>query len=198
MKTTRSLLAIATIVASFASATQAATTYVITGQLTGNSVGVIYTPTNPVFTGNMTLDSAAAQLSAGVFQFEPYSDYVPWQNATYTVPDETIAYGASTGNWSGSTLHLSTNYINYQPGSTCTGNFCPPSLDNSIGALTLDLIFSDANHFTGVATATDATYSYSRSYAFSGTAVPVPATAWLFGSGLIGLGCAAQRKFKTA
>jgi len=67
-----------------------------------------------------------------------------------------------------------------------------------IESFNLALLFdADLAAFTGTGTRT---FSYQNgssvttAFSFSGTAVPVPAAAWLFGSGLLGLAGAARKR----
>lgn len=177
---------VASLLALGAAANTHAATFTVTGARTANNSGVIYTPTAPSFGGALEID-AAGVLSAGSFQFEPYSDYA--SGGTYVVPAETLAYGSSTGSWNGNVLTFSgIATVDHMPGGSCTGT-CFPAPDGATGTLSLVLTFSDAGHFTGIGNTfyTSSYGGYGTTLTFSGTAVPVPAAAWLFGSALFGL-----------
>jgi len=63
----------------------------------------------------------------------------------------------------------------------------------------LSLVFDPGfTTFVGTGTSSlryvDVVYGTDTTFSFEGTAVPVPATLWLFGSGLIGLGMAGRRR----
>jgi len=76
----------------------------------------------------------------------------------------------------------------------------PDYIPETLDEITLLLTFSeDLRSFTGVSTITRRfvngnPYSDTTYWSFSGTAVPVPAAAWMLGSGLIGLAGIARRK----
>jgi len=135
---------------------------------------------------------------------------------------------SGTGTWTGSgslTLHylLSPGTVNAGGASTWSGSAsCVNGATSSLGkvcasfstaskdweGLAFDLVFDSTKYsFTGTLTGTDTSGSglsantTSINWNLVGTdppAVPVPAAAWLFGSGLIGLGGAARRRSKKA
>ena len=188
MKALQSMLAVS-IVAGIASAAQA-TTYLISGVETGNSLGYVASPVTPAFTAVLT--SNAGSIDAGTIIFSPYlSSYA---GGVYSNPNKTTDYAASnSGVVNGNSITFSgIATVDHYVGESCTGN-CFAVPDGVAGTMNLGLIFSDSDHFTGTATIYS-NVGYSSTLVFSGAAVPVPAAAWLFGSGLLGLAKAARRR----
>jgi hypothetical protein len=208
MKAIKTLLAVA-VVAGAASA-QAAT-YNVTGAQTGAVITAVApttatnTPAVPSFAG--VWDVTGSSLSGNV-DFEAYSTAVAvdlggfFLNATINNPNSLFNITGGTFASSGLTVTL-TNAVGSFVGTTptCTGNalVCSNQPAPGIADLDLTLTFADASlsSFTGVITGTnsDANGTTVYTWEFSGVEeVPLPAAAWLFGSGLIGLAGAVRRR----
>jgi hypothetical protein len=150
---------------------------------TGGSVGVVGAPSDAVSPSNVIGGSSIGSTLPVLNYFEPIS--LQFVSPNTTTPSTTIKIGA----WNdptGSLIQLSVFDIN--------GNL-------------LESAQADQGFFIGISNPliASATFSYISTQSVNGyslddvtfgavSAVPVPAAAWLFGSGLIGLVCAAKRK----
>ncbi|MEJ2407659.1 MAG: VPLPA-CTERM sorting domain-containing protein [Candidatus Thiodiazotropha sp.] len=150
---------------------------------TGGSVGVVGAPSDAVSPSNVIGGSSIGSTLPVLNYFEPIS--LQFVSPNTTTPSTTIKIGA----WNdptGSLIQLSVFDIN--------GNL-------------LESAQADQGFFIGISNPliASATFSYISTQSVNGyslddvtfgavSVVPVPAAAWLFGSGLIGLVCAAKRK----
>ncbi|MEJ2612763.1 MAG: VPLPA-CTERM sorting domain-containing protein [Candidatus Thiodiazotropha sp.] len=150
---------------------------------TGGSVGVVGAPSDAVSPSNVIGGSSIGSTLPVLNYFEPIS--LQFVSPNTTTPSTTMKIGA----WNdptGSLIQLSVFDIN--------GNL-------------LESAQADQGFFIGISNPliASATFSYISTQSVNGyslddvtfgavSAVPVPAAAWLFGSGLIGLVCAAKRK----
>ena len=133
--------------------------------------------------------------------------------AVYNAATRTLTY-----NYSNSTSNGGGASVESHTATSCSGNgsvfgatVCS-QFDTSAGALnweglTLNLVFnSDLTAYTGTLTGVSkagasitssvTTYKWNLSGATVPAAVPVPAAAWLFGSGLLGMAGVARRRVK--
>lgn len=132
-------------------------------------------------------------------------------NATVTYGGDNYVISGGTGSWNAGTLTYTLTGAQLIGGTKpgASGDELAVGLlgafNNNPLEFSLSLTFSDATltSFTGVAHGLDVLTDpdlaqvvdhQDTTYTFSGTAVPVPAAAWLFGSGLLGLAGAARRR----
>jgi len=189
----------------------------------GTEIDFVYS-TAPVFSASWTFDAAAASGIAGGLNFVPY-DVVAnpkpgglleglFGEATVSYQGDNYVIAGGTGSWDAGTLTYTLS------GAQLTGGVQPlasgdPTAVAALGgfannplAFSLSLTFSDASltSFTGTAHGLDFITDpdlaelvdhQDTTYTFSGT-VPVPAAAWLFGSGLLGLAGTARRRRNAA
>jgi len=150
---------------------------------TGGSVGVVGAPSDAVSPSNVIGGSSAGSTLPVLNYFEPISlQFVSPNTTTHAITTKIGAWNDPTG----SLIQLSVFDIN--------GNL-------------LESIQADQGFFIGISNPliASATFSYVSTQSVNGfslddvtfgsvSAVPLPAAVWLFGSGLIGLVCAAKRK----
>jgi len=189
-----------------------AASYDVSGLLTGFStnpavIAAAFSPTTPTFTGSWNVDTSSL---VGDASFAPYT--VAWSvfgdpagTTSYTTDTyhldttgATVSYDAGTRtlNITNGTLTSTNSVYTCSEGSLFCGSTLPSF------QLNLALTFTDATlkAFSGSAVATNDDgagdqYIYNWSFNGQAPAVPVPAAAWLFGSGLAGLaGLARSRK----
>ena len=212
MNAMKSLLAVSILaVAAGANAAQ----YNITGSqtnlsCTGNacSADITNTPT-PTFDGVFDLTTSA--FNSGNIAFDPYSVGISvaggFFTATISNPNsaDSIVGGTFAYNPGSLTLTLTDatgTFTGTTPTCTGAGVICDAQPNANIENLDLTLTFADASlqSFTGsIAALNDngANGTSTMTWSFSGTQVeevPLPAAAWLFGSGLIGLAGAVRRR----
>lgn len=198
-----------------------AATYAISGALTGIDVDtgpwpfdnydVSLTPSSASFSGVWDIDPNAGTLS-GNTDFAPYqvSIYIKTGDYEGTMlmdrPHDTgTIAGGIAFSYDPITRQLTfTNALSSGGGSsscTATGSLsCPP--DDAalpLQSVLLQLTFADDSlrSFSGTQTITrlyDSGIVETSYSVFSGTAVPVPAAAWLFGSGVLGLAGLTRRR----
>ena len=189
-----------------------------------DSIAIAFNPANPAFTGLWNIDVSNFTLSGvadfesyqanthfwlrfpasgggeTVFDYGSYTVTRPHDVQTIDGSGATYQYDAATR-----TLTMT------QPVITLTGTSencvsegtigCPIMGDyvpESVNDIVFQLIFAeDMRSFTGTSTITrhfpDGSGDNTH-WSFSGTAVPVPAAAWLFGSSVLGLAGFARRK----
>lgn len=196
-----------------ASGAQAAP-YNVTGNLTGFSstpayIDATFTPTAPTFAGIWNID-AGTLTPVGDVSFVPYS--IQWSAAglysgttNYTTD---IYHLDTTGTNVGYDYDADTRTLTITNGTlqsinsiySCTDAplFCGNELPTFQFDLTLTFADAALSAFSGTAKATggDIGGLYAYDWSFNGHApeVPVPAAAWLFGSGLLGLAGVARRR----
>lgn len=174
----------------------------------------IYTPTQPTAGGLWSLDTANPSVQ-GDLDYAPFNTHtsilVPvfdvsgWVNFYY--PHSQSEVVGSAGSYDAATRTLSLTGVLFNDigeWGVCTaspGFSCPePGSTETRGSGSIDitLIFSaDLRSFTGTGIHTFAHGDGSAdltSWSFNGAEVPVPAAAWLFGSGLLGLAGLARRR----
>jgi hypothetical protein len=168
------------------------------------------TPAQPGFTGLFALDTASPAVS-GRFSFAPYSMSVSvvevlgadivYTNAAYTIAGGTTAYDPATHTWT-----LTGGNLNYSGAPiSCTGDSLICDNHGSITALRLDSLVLTLDEsslsISGTLLATQMTNGLEPHFTWSMqgelSPVPLPATAWLFGSALLGLGAGARRRHVT-
>lgn len=208
MKATKTLNAV--VAASlFAGASLAqAASYDVTGTLDGFSsspsvISAIFNPESPVFTGVWDVDTTSL---TGTAAFGAYS--VGWSlldtpvgttnylNDAYQLSSTSASYDAGSR-----TLTVLGTVVNTSATYNCQGAafFCGGALPTF--DLALSLTFTDASlqSFSGNLTATNddgfgSAYTYSWSFNGAAPEVPVPAAAWLFGTGLVALAGLARNR----
>lgn len=178
------------------------------GPFVGLQITNNFTP-KPTFTGNWSIDTAALSLS-GNLDFIPFSTHIaasyndipvgtrdefyPHSQSDIDTSTASIAYNAATH-----TMTLQQVIFNDvgDPG-ICTNPTgiltCPTTgtvASEGNGSIDITLTFDSAlNSFTGAGlhrfVHADGTTDLTN-WSFSGSAVPIPSTLWLFGSGLLGL-----------
>lgn len=182
---------------------------------------VAFNPANPAFTGLWNIDLSSFAFS-GVADFESYQvhteAFIVYMGSDGSmsigggIKDETRPHDVHTIDGSGATysfdpatrtLDISQPVVTLSGISqdcTTTGLYCfegdfEPFTEKEI---LFRLVFDeDFQAFTGTSTITRRFYDGSSDnthWSFSGTAVPVPAAAWLFGSGVLGLAGLTRRR----
>lgn len=173
-----------------------------TGDFTGNIAYGTYTTqtvvSSPAIDGRQTY--------VGVNQ--AVSGTGTWVDATHL----TYTFFNATVNGGGASVQTQTSASCANGATSVVGKVCSAFEGASPAweGLTLDFVFADDySSFTGALTATDTSGSgltrntTTINWQIAGTRtdtpeVPVPAAAWLFGSGLVGLAAAARRRGRKA
>ncbi len=120
---------------------------------------------------------------------------------------DTLTFTFHVPNAGGNTSGAS-NYTEVESSCTGSGSVLGNTVCGTRGnttpeweGLTISLVFaSDLKSFTGTITAVEASGSgltanvTTLTYSVSGTEIPIPAAAWLFGTGLVGLAGVARRR----
>ncbi len=177
------------------------------------------------FNGNMYFGDYETYTTVSVPFFGSMDGTVSVEGAEHTIGTN-VSPGEPLGSWDPATLTFTFDVPSGGPNSSAgsnyteTGSSCEGSgsvLGNTVcgtqgnttpewEGISVELVFSsDLSSFTGTVVATEQSGSgltenvTTLFYEVSGTEVPLPAAAWLFGTGLIGLaGVARRRQRKTA
>lgn len=193
----------------FAGATLAhAASYDVSGTLDGFSsnpsvISAIFNPESPTFSGVWDVDTSS--LSGGA-SFGAYS--VDWSllgnptgTSNYLSNDYQLSSTSTSYDAGSRTLTVLGTVVNTSSTYNCVGAafFCGGALPTF--NLALSLTFTDASlqAFNGNLTATNddghgSAYSYAWSFNGAAPEVPVPAAAWLFGTGVVGLAGLARNR----
>lgn len=189
-----------------------AASYNVSGTLDGFStnpdvISAIFNPEAPAFTGSWNVDTASLTGTAGFGAYTASwsvlgspAGTTSYDNDNYSLAasGSAVSYDAGTRTLTitGGTVDNTSASYTCSAGSFICGNALPSY------SLNLSLTFTDdtLQAFNGHLTATNddgqgSQYSYNWSFNGQAPEVPVPAAAWLFGSGLMGLaGLARNRK----
>jgi hypothetical protein len=194
VKAIKKALAVAVITSLMSAAQAATTTYAVSGILVATNLTdlVSYDPALPTFSGFLTIDELGSFTENSLI-FDPYTIHLG-QGYVYR-PNYTASFGGGVADWSGNTLTI--NGLTSTESSTgdVYVDLAPlPPADDSVTKVVLT--FADTAHFSG----TSYEIRHSQGFTFwtasslSGIAIPIPAAAWLFGSGLVGLAEVVRRR----